>query len=285
MGEQSCFTPNPSASDWAAARGEQWAAQLSGMEAQLAPVNEPLLGALQLAKPTRIAEIGCGGGGTAIELLRRAPAGSVVHGFDISPRLVGEARGRVPPGEGALAFEVADMGTAAPPGQLYDRLVSRFGIMFFEDPQSAFANLVRWLEPGGRFAFAVWGAPAENRWFTSVRDVVARIVEVPPADPDAPGPFRYADAGTLLALLERAGFGRLEVHDWRGMLPIGGELSPGEAAHFSIAAFSSFGALLAKAGDEALHEARRALADRLSDHVRDGAVRLEAYVHLVTGAR
>jgi hypothetical protein len=33
----------------------------------------------------------------------------------------------------------------------------------------AFAKQVRWLVPGGRFAFAAWGQPAENPRMTSVR--------------------------------------------------------------------------------------------------------------------
>ena len=58
----------------------------------------------------------------------------------------------------------------------YDRLVSRLGMMFFEDPPAAFANLARWLAPGERFAFAVWGRPAENPWMTTVPEVVAEII-------------------------------------------------------------------------------------------------------------
>jgi trans-aconitate methyltransferase len=178
---------NPAPSDWSAARGEKWCGQLSGLEPTLASIDEPLIRALDLDAPTRIAEVGCGGGATTLHILRRAPAGSVVHGFDISPNLIEHARGRTQ--ERAIAFHVADMNTAAPE-KPYDRLVSRFGVMFFDDPPAAFANLLRWLEPGGRFAFAVWGTASDNPWFTSVRDVVARLVEVPQPDPDGPGAFR-----------------------------------------------------------------------------------------------
>ncbi len=278
------MSANPSASGWAAARGEQWRAQLTGMESMLEPVDEPLVRALQLGGPARIAEVGCGGGGTALALLRRAPAGSLVHGFDISPSLVEVARRRARPYARAVAFEVADMATAAT-DEPYDRLVSRFGVMFFDDPPAAFANLARWLEPGGRFAFAVWGPPSENPWVTSVRDVVARIVELPRTDPDAPGPFRYADSTALLSLLARAGFGELDVRDWRGALPIGGAPSPPEAAHFALSSFSSFGELLARAGGDALDEAHRSLTACFAHHRRDGAVRMDACVRLVTGAR
>jgi SAM-dependent methyltransferase len=274
----------PAASDWAAARGEKWRSQLAGMEATLTPVDQPLIRALHLDAPFRIADIGCGGGGTTLEIVRRAPAGSVVHGFDISPALIESARARAGADERGVVFRVADVGTSSPPEEPYDRLVSRFGIMFYDDPTSAFANLVDWLAPGGRFAFAVWGRPADNPWFTRVREVVADVVDVPPPDPEAPGPFRYAGADKLLALLERTGFDDVEVRDWRGALPIGGGLPAADAANFALAAFSSFGELLAAAGEAALNDARRSLTARLSEYQHDGAVRMEACVHIFTGA-
>jgi SAM-dependent methyltransferase len=278
-------TPRTAGSDWVAARGEKWRAQLPGMEATLTPVDEPLIRALQLDAPCRIADIGCGGGGTTLEILRRAPAGSVVHGFDISPALIELARGRTRSDEGAIAFETADMATAPAPKEPYGRLVSRFGIMFFDDPPAAFANLFRWLAPGGRCAFAVWGRPADNPWMTSVRDVTAAVVDMPPPDPEAAGPFRYAGADKLLALLDGAGFGELEARDWRGALPIGGRLPAAEAANFALASFASFGEMLAEAGDEALNQARQSLTAHFSRHAEDGAVRMDACVHIVTGAR
>lgn len=282
--ERRKMNENPEAADWIAARGRKWRANLPGTEAMLAPIDEPLLAALRLDAPCRIAEVGSGGGGTALKVLRRAPAGSVVHGFDISPTLVAAARERVPPGEQALSFTVADM-EAAVPERPYDRLMSRFGVMFFADPQSAFRNLLRWLAPGGRFTFAVWGPAAENRWSSAVREVVARHVALPAPDPTAPGPFRYAQVGELSGLLERAGFSEIEARGWRGSIPIGGQRSPAEAAQFALSSFSSFGEILAEAGAGAVEGARRALAERFLASHRDGAVWMEASVHLVTGAR
>jgi SAM-dependent methyltransferase len=274
----------PAASDWAAARGEKWRAQLAGMEATLAPVDEPLIHALHLDAPSRIADLACGGGGTTLAILRRAPEGSVVHGFDISPALVESARGRPCPEGRAITFEIADIATA-PPKAPYDRLLSRFGTMFFDDPPAAFANLVRWLAPGGRFAFAVWGPVADNPWMPIVRDATAEVVAVPSPDPEAPGPFRYAAADKLLTLLEHAGFTGLHLRDWRGALAIGGGLPAADAANFALASFSSFGELLAQAGDAALHRAHQSLTTRFAPHEQHGAVRMGARVHIVTGAR
>jgi hypothetical protein len=183
-----------------------------------------------------------------------------------------------------ISFDVANVATATAPGRPYDRLVSRFGIMFYDDPPTAFGNLARWLAPGGRFAFAAWDRPANNPWFSMIRDVVAGIIDLPPLDQDAPGPFRYGAADTLLGLLDRAGFSGLEVREWRTELAVGGGLPAGEAAMFSLASFSSFGELLAKAGEEALDRGRHALTTRFSKFERNGIVRLGASVHFFTGS-
>lgn len=275
---------NVTARDWTAERGGKWRAQLAGMEAMLAPVDDPLICALRVDAPYRIADVGCGGGGTAMEILRRAPAGSVIHGYDLSAELIEVAESRNKSEDRAITFQVADMAAAAPE-VAYDRLVSRFGIMFFGDPPAAFANLAGWLRPGGRFAFAVWGRPAENPWMARVRQVVAEIIDLPATDPEGPGPFRYGVAEKLMSQLDRAGFCDLAVNEWRGGLPIGGGLGAGEAATFALAAFSTFGEQLAEAGGEALNEARRLLTARLSRYEESGVVRMDGCVHIVTGGR
>lgn len=277
-------TEHPAASDWAGARGEKWRGQVDGMEATLAPIDEPLISTLHLDRPYTIADVGCGGGGTTLQIQRRAPGGSVVHGYDISPALIELARSRIQSAGDTISFDIANVATASPPSRPYDRLLSRFGIMFYDDPPAAFANLANWLAPHGRFAFAAWDRPANNPWFSMVREVVAEIIELPPLDPDAPGPFRYGVADTLLGLLDRAGFHELEVRDWHGELAVGGGLQAAQAATFSLSSFSSFGELLAKAGEEAVARAAEALTTRYSKFERNGVVRLHASVHFFTGS-
>jgi SAM-dependent methyltransferase len=270
---------HPSAADWAAARGAKWRDNLRGMEASLAPVDAPLIDALELTAPCRIADLACGGGGTTLAILRSAPPGSVVHGHDISPELIEAARARAPAGD-ALQFSVTDVATAAPPAQRYGRLTSRFGVMFFDDPPAAFSSLSRWLQPDGRLAFATWGHPADNPWMTSLRDAVGEVVEVPPFDPDAPGPFRYAQPGKLIALLERAGFRELEATEWRGELPVGGGLAAAPAARFALASFA-MGELVAD--EESRARAQQALTARFAERERGGIVLMPASVNLFTG--
>ena len=269
--------------DWAAARSDKWRRQLAGLEAMLAPIDEPLIKALALTAAVRIADVGCGSGATTLAVLRRAPAGSVAHGFDLSPVLIDVARQRHDAQNLSVAFDVADMGTTPPPDAPYDRLTSRLGVMFFTDPAAAFANLRRWLVPGGRFAFAVWGPVADNLWMTATRAAVAEAIDLAPIEPLAPGPFRYGDVMPLVSLLGRVGFVDVTVTDWRQALPIGDRLTASDAAQFALASFSSFAERLSDAGGDAPMRAVRALAARFAPYEQAGAVLMPARVHIVTG--
>ncbi len=278
--------------DWAAARSDKWRRQLAGLEAMLAPIDGPLIQALALNPPTptdvapaplRIADVGCGAGATTMSLLRHAPPGSVAHGLDLSPALVEVARRRRTAGARNIAFEVADMGTLPPPDVRYDRLVSRLGVMFFNDPAAAFANLRRWLVDDGRLAFAVWGPLEDNPWMAETRAAVAEAIDLPAMVATSPGPFRYAEAEILVGLLTSAGFSNVTVTDCRPLLPIGHRLAAPASARFALDAFSCFAELLTSAGGDALARASRTLTERFRPYEREGAVLMPARLHIVTG--
>ena len=90
--------------------------------------------------------------------------------------------------------QVAELGS-------FDVLVSRTGVMFFGDPQAAFANLRRAVRPGGRIALLVWQPYADNAWIQLLQSALAagRTFPTPPAD--APGPFSLGDPARVRSLL------------------------------------------------------------------------------------
>ena len=128
-------------------------------------------------------------------------------------------------GKTNLQFELADAAAHAFSGD-HDLLFSRLGVMFFDDPIGAFANLHRACKPGGRLAFICWRALAENPWAAAPL-MAARPLLPPqaPPDPDAPGPFAFADPQRILSVLSDVGFHNVETRKYDGVMAMGNDLS------------------------------------------------------------
>jgi enediyne biosynthesis protein CalE5 len=87
----------------------------------------------------------------------------------------------------------------------FDAAVSRLGVMLFSDPPAALREMLRVTKPQGALCFVVWGSNERNPFTSTVSKVIARYVDTPPEDPDAPGAFRFAEPGKLARLLTQAG--------------------------------------------------------------------------------
>lgn len=244
--------------DWSGDMGERWLANLDRFEAMIAPIGEALIERAGFAAGERVVDLGCGGGATTRAIAGRVAPGGEVLGLDIAPMLVAEARERSQT-IANIAFECSDAATANLSGAPYDRMFSRFGSMFFPEPHTAFANLHAMLNPGARLDLAVWGPPRENAWMMEMMGVVRAHVEVPPAEPRAPGPFAFEDLTYLGEVLEAGGFGSVDVEAYVGEQAIGGAgTEPEEALRFVL---SSLG--VGRVLDEQPDDVREAAASDL----------------------
>ena len=123
-------------------------------------------------------------------------------GVDVSASLIALATAR---SDAALRFVEADAQTRAF-SEAFDVVISRFGVMFCDDPVAAFRNLLVAMVSGG-LVFVAWQAAPLNEWVLLPLSVIVPVVgppELPP--PGAPGPFAFADADRLRALLVEAGW-------------------------------------------------------------------------------
>ena len=90
--------------------------------------------------------------------------------------------------------------------------MSRFGVMFFDDPEVAFANLARAARPGGRLCFVCWQEMFANEWIAVPAMAMVAHVGIPELpEAGAPGPFALADAQRTRGLLESAGWSEVTV--------------------------------------------------------------------------
>ena len=192
-----------------------WAEVREPLERQLAPLGRRALAALAPCPGECILDIGCGGGETVLELARAvAPDGAVV-GIDLSAAVLAFAR-RAAERRERVRFVQADAEVYPFEPALFNAAFSRFGVMFFADPVAAFINIRRSLKPNGRMAFVCWRALEENQLdILPLRAASPHLPLLPALDPEAPGPFAFANADRVRGILERADFGEIEItaHD------------------------------------------------------------------------
>ena len=207
---------------WNNAVGKTWTRFQKQLDIQLAPIGARVLEIADVRPEEDALDIGCGAGAMTVDLSKRAGAHGRVAGVDISGPLLAVARARaVDPAAAPIAWIEADAQVHAFAPQTLDLAISRFGVMFFDDPAAAFANLHRATKPGGRLVFACWRGIEENPWLTLPLDAAAHLVPLPrPTSVGAPGPFAFADPKRVDDMLGRAGWTKVALD--RFDAPIGG---------------------------------------------------------------
>jgi SAM-dependent methyltransferase len=266
---------------WSGKAGEEWAAYAQRIDVMLAPIADAALVAADLQPGQRVLDIGCGSGATSLEIARRVGGAGAVVGVDLSPQLLQVARDRAREAGIAADFIEADAATATF-AEPFDRAFSRFGVMFFEAPAAAFTHIRGAMTPGGKLAFVCWAPMPENLFAAVPIAAIEPMLKtpLPTPDPDAPGPYAFADPGKVKRILNEAAWRDIEVSRWDGEINVGGGGALEDIAAFLLRIGPCSRAIADQGLDAA--EAKRRLMDALTPHYRDGAVMFPAACWIVT---
>jgi SAM-dependent methyltransferase len=246
---------------WNSAVADRWARRQAEIDAMMSPFTDALLGAANLGPegPWRILDVGCGSGETT---LLAAEIGHELTGLDVSTSLLDLAKARAKKTGLSVDFFLGDASRLFidPP---FDLIMSRFGVMFFDDPPKAFANLAKMTKVGGRIVFVCWRAPAQNQWVTLPMSALEGLVEAGGAkQADGPGPFAFANPDKVREILGGVGFSDIKI------TPFDGDMTMGKANGLQDAA-----AYIAEIGPAA-----RAIADLPKEKRPEVVERLEAAI-------
>jgi SAM-dependent methyltransferase len=268
---------------WNGADSREWVDAAERYDEMLAPFVAPLLDAAAPARGERALDVGCGNGFTTLAVAELVGNGEVV-GVDLSSAMLENARRRAASRAITNArFLEADAQADALPGP-FDLLLSRFGIMFFDDPISACANLGRSLADDGRVAFVCWCSLPENEWVRVQANAASAHVAAAAIDADGPGPFRYGDPTPFVRALEHAGLRRVQVERFDTTILLGGRGDLDTAMAF-LAGSGMTRRLLGDAAPEAQGRAVEAVREALAAFETPDGVRLGAAAWIVTASR
>lgn len=167
------------------------------------PYAVDLLERTDLSAVKNILEMACGTGRVTKHLAENLPEGTQLTATDLKQDMITVAQQRI--SSPRVKWETADMTDLPYQDDLFDLVVSQYGIMLVPDQLKALTEAYRVLQKDGKLVFTVWGNVNDN----PVWDICARVVnsffEDHPLDLYA-GPFSMHDQQATLDLLTKAGF-------------------------------------------------------------------------------
>ncbi len=249
---------------WNGDAGDKWARLQARLDDLFAPISAAAVAAAAPRPGEHVLDIGCGCGATVLALAEAVGPGGRVTGVDISAPMLAVAERRLAAANLPQATLVeADAASEPFAPASVDLVFSRFGVMFFDAPAEAFTNIHRALKNGGRLAFACWRPFKGNPWFhIPYKAAIPHLPEQEKLDPEAPGPFAFAEPDRVKRILGLAGFSNVAVVPFDTVLTIG---RPGdvEGAVRFIAQIGPVARALATGTDAQRATAERAIAEAL----------------------
>ena len=196
---------------WNDAPGQSWVKHDAVMNLRLGNISDILFNRLGDVVVANVLDIGCGTGSTSIRLAETLAQEATVTGIDISEPMLGKAREKsanLP----SVSFVAADAQAFAFETGKFDAVISRFGVMFFEDPPKAFSNIRSAMKPGSQLTFVCWAPLEENEFFSLPLQTVLDFV---PSEyefvANAPGPLAFSNKEYLMGILQSSGFSNCDI--------------------------------------------------------------------------
>jgi SAM-dependent methyltransferase len=205
-------TDNGQTALWNGPAGRAWVEAQELLDQVFRPLEHLLVEAAAAASGGRVLDVGCGTGSTTIAIARLPGPRRRAVGIDVSEPMIAAARTRAERQGVSASFVRADAQTHPFDPGGFDMVVSRFGVMFFDDFVRAFANLRGAVREGAELRFIAWRGAAENPFMTTAeRAAAALLSNIPVRQPEAPGQFAFADRHRVYRILEESGWADVDI--------------------------------------------------------------------------
>ena len=278
------------AEDHFATLAEVWARQAEALQESMGRHGSAARHALAAGPGERVIDIGCGPGLSAVALGAEVGPDGWVAAVDVVPEMAAAAQRRLSAaGVNGIAVTAdaatADLVAQAGGGEPFDAVHSRFGLMFFPDPDRAFVNIFRALRPGGRLAASVWQHLTCNPWMmltTATAMQVLGMDRAPLPESGGPGPFSLADPDATAALLGRAGFADVYLESVDAPFVMEGD---GTAAAARVLSAGPLGAVFLGADADRRREVISAVVAALERHRGVNGIEVPAASWCITAQR
>lgn len=197
---------------WNGVAGRAWVEAQEVLDTMFKPIEDRLVESVSPESIHQVLDVGCGTGSTTLAMARRLGANGRCIGIDLSEPMTLSARSRAERERSTARFLRGDAQQHSFTSATFDLIISRFGVMFFDDPIAAFANLRCASRDNGELRFFAWRSAEENPFMTTAEHAAAPFLpNIPARLPDAPGQFAFASQGRVHRILERSGWREIDI--------------------------------------------------------------------------
>lgn len=198
---------NEQARLWNGPSGHAWIEAQQTLDQLFKPFEDLLADTARAANASNVLDVGCGTGATTLAVAKLLAGTGRCTGIDISQPMIATARVRAEQQGLPARFVIADAQTHAFETTGFDLFISRFGVMFFDDPVRAFANLRQVAAPDASLRFIAWRSAADNPFMTTAERAAAPLLpKLAPRASSGPGQFAFAERQHVHDLLARGGW-------------------------------------------------------------------------------
>ena len=196
---------------WNEGIGQWWVDEDESMNERLSILTEELFLKSNIKKDDKVLDIGCGGGQTTFEVSEMVGENGYVLGADISKILLDLAKSKYANTKN-LEFKLCDVQNYEFRENSFNKVISRFGVMFFENPIEAFKNIYNSIQEGGSLNFVCWTNVMENEFFTDPTNIIIRHLNKDfPEITRSPGPLAFSEEKYINEILSNSGFKNIKV--------------------------------------------------------------------------
>ena len=196
---------------WNEGIGKKWVEEDDSMNERLSILTKELFLRSNINRNDKILDIGCGGGQTSFEASEKVSENGYVVGADISKILLDLAKSKYANTKN-LEFKYCDVQNYEFRKNSFNKVISRFGVMFFENPIEAFKNIYNSIQEGGSLNFVCWTNVMENEFFTDPTNIIIKHINKEfPEITRAPGPLAFSEADYVKEILVSSQFKNVKV--------------------------------------------------------------------------
>lgn len=183
-----------------------WQKHLDMIRVMFAPLTQALIEDAGIIEGDSVLDVAGGSGEPSLTIAEAVgPTGSVTYTDAVAEMVTAAKSEAQRRGLTNIVFRHCAADSLPFETESFDAVVCRLGAMFFPDPLAALREMLRVTKHEGLVSLVVWAKSELNPFSYAITNVVERYVEVAPADPNAPGAFRFAEPGALAEILKKAG--------------------------------------------------------------------------------